>query len=63
MPLTLGAVLLGQDREGIRPAHEIAAQLQRDHRRFGLTRWTVFADRPDLQPAEVLAPVIALLRG
>ena len=44
-------------------ADEIAAQLQRDHRRFGLTRWTIFADRPDLQPAEALAPVIALLRG
>jgi probable F420-dependent oxidoreductase len=44
-------------------ADEIDAQLHRDHRRFGLTRWTIFADRPDLQPAEALAPVIALLRG
>ncbi len=40
---------------------EIATQVREHHDRFGITRWTVFADRPDLQPAEALAPVRELL--
>lgn len=43
-------------------ADEIAAQLHEQHRRFGLTRWVIFADRPDLAPAESLVPVLELLR-
>ena len=42
---------------------EIAAQLREHHDRFGITRWTVFADRRDLQPADALVPVIGLLRN
>ncbi len=41
---------------------EIATQLRSHHDRFGITRWTIFADRPDLQPAEALTPVIRLLQ-
>lgn len=41
---------------------EIAAQLRSHHDRFGITRWTIVADRPDLQPAEGLVPVIRLLQ-
>jgi probable F420-dependent oxidoreductase len=44
-------------------AEEIAAQLREHCERFGLTRWTVFADRPDLQPAEALEPVLGGLAG
>ena len=40
---------------------EIAAQLRDHHRRFGIVRWTVFGDRPDLSPAKSLVPVLALL--
>jgi probable F420-dependent oxidoreductase len=40
---------------------EIAAQLLDHHARFGITRWTVFADRPDLQRGEELAPVFGEL--
>jgi alkanesulfonate monooxygenase SsuD/methylene tetrahydromethanopterin reductase-like flavin-dependent oxidoreductase (luciferase family) len=40
---------------------EIATQLREDHDRFGITRWTVFADRPEVQPAEALSPVLELL--
>jgi probable F420-dependent oxidoreductase len=39
-------------------ASEIAAQLLEHHGRFGITRWTIFADRPDLQPGEQFAPVL-----
>ena len=42
-------------------ANEIATQLREHHARFGITRWTVFGDRPDLQPAETLVPVLELL--
>jgi probable F420-dependent oxidoreductase len=42
-------------------AAEIAKQIREHHARFGLTRWTVFADRPDLQRAEELVPVLELL--
>jgi probable F420-dependent oxidoreductase len=42
-------------------AEEIAEQLHRDNERFGITRWTIFADRPDLQAAEALLPVLELL--
>jgi hypothetical protein len=28
------------------------------HTRFGITRFSIFADRPDLQPGEELAPVL-----
>jgi hypothetical protein len=41
---------------------EIAIQLRSHNERFGITRWTIFADRPDLQPAEALTPVIRLLQ-
>lgn len=44
-------------------AQEIANQLHEQHARFGITRWTVFGDRPDLQPAETLVPVLELLAG
>ena len=40
---------------------EIAAQLREHHARFGITRWTVFGDRPGLQPAETLVPVLEIL--
>jgi probable F420-dependent oxidoreductase len=40
---------------------EIAAQLREQHERYGITRWTIFADRPDLEPAESLVPVLRLL--
>jgi probable F420-dependent oxidoreductase len=40
---------------------EIAAQLRDHHDRFGITRWTIFADRPDLEPAESLVPVLHAL--
>lgn len=39
-------------------ASEIAAQLLDHHDRFGVTRWTIFADRPDLQPGEQFAAVL-----
>jgi probable F420-dependent oxidoreductase len=42
-------------------AEEIAAQLHGLRERLGLTRWTVFGDRPDLQPADALVPVLELL--
>ena len=42
-------------------ADEIVAQIHRHHDTFGITRWTIFADHPDLQPAELLAPVLATL--
>jgi hypothetical protein len=37
---------------------EIAAQLHDHHARFGITRFSIFADRPDLQPGEELAAVL-----
>jgi probable F420-dependent oxidoreductase len=37
---------------------EIAAQLHDHHTRFGITRFSIFADRPDLHPGEQLAPVL-----
>lgn len=40
-------------------AEEIAAQLRSHHEAFGITRWTIFADHPELQPAETLGPVIS----
>jgi probable F420-dependent oxidoreductase len=40
---------------------EIATQLRSHHDRFGITRWTIFADRRDLHPADALIPVIQLL--
>jgi alkanesulfonate monooxygenase SsuD/methylene tetrahydromethanopterin reductase-like flavin-dependent oxidoreductase (luciferase family) len=42
---------------------EIAAQLREQHERYGITRWTIFADRPDLEPAESLVPVLRRLAG
>ncbi len=42
---------------------EIAVQLRSHHDRYGITRWTIFADRPDLQSAEELVPVIRLLQA
>ena len=40
---------------------EIAAQLREHHDRLGITRWTVFGDRPDLPFAETLVPVLEAL--
>jgi probable F420-dependent oxidoreductase len=40
---------------------EIAEQLRDHHERFGIARWTIFADRPDLQRGEELAPVLGEL--
>ena len=40
---------------------EIVTQIHRHHEMFGITRWTIFADRPELQPADVFAPVLATL--
>jgi probable F420-dependent oxidoreductase len=40
---------------------EIAAQMRSHNQAFGITRWTIFADHPELQPAESLAPVIPAL--
>lgn len=42
-------------------ADEIAATLREHHERLGITRWVVFADRPDLAPAEALVPVLERL--
>lgn len=42
-------------------ADEIAARLRDHHERFGISRWTVFADRPDLARAEALVPVLERL--
>ncbi len=42
-------------------AEQIAARLRSHHQTFGITRWTIFADHPELQPAEALAPVISAL--
>jgi probable F420-dependent oxidoreductase len=40
---------------------EIAAQLHSHADRFGIVRWTIFADHPELQPGEAFAPVITAL--
>jgi len=40
---------------------EIAEQIEADARRFGISRWTVFGDRPGLAPAEAFIPVLDLL--
>lgn len=42
-------------------AEEIAEQIHGDARRFGITRWTIFGDRPGLAPAEAFGPVLELL--
>ena len=42
-------------------ADEIAATLREHRERLGITRWVVFADRPDLAPAEALVPVLERL--
>lgn len=42
-------------------ADEIATQLREHHHALGITRWTVFADRRDIQSAETLVPVLDLL--
>ena len=39
----------------------IAASLHGWRGRLGITRLTVFADRPELQPAEAMEPVLELL--
>ena len=39
-------------------AAEIAASVHDWHERVGITRFTIFADRPELQPADVFAPVL-----
>ena len=39
-------------------ADEIATQPREQHDRFGIARWTIFADRPDLPSAETLVPVL-----
>lgn len=40
---------------------EIAEQIDADARRFGISRWTVFGDRPGLAPTEAFIPVLDLL--
>jgi len=40
---------------------EIAEQLHGDARRFGISRWTIFGDRPGLAPAGAFKPVLELL--
>lgn len=40
---------------------EIAASLHEWRERLGITRFTVFADRPELQPADAMEPVLELL--
>lgn len=52
------SVVLGSPYVLIGSPGEIAGQLRDHHQRFGITRWTIFADRPDLQPGETLAPVL-----
>jgi probable F420-dependent oxidoreductase len=69
-----GALTRAADALGVEPAvaagspyvlagsaDAIAARLREHQRRFGIGRWTVFADRPDLQPAEALRPVLERL--
>ena len=40
---------------------EIATQIREQHEQLGITRWTVFGDRPDVASFETLAPVLELL--
>jgi probable F420-dependent oxidoreductase len=42
-------------------ADEIADRLREHHERFGIARWVIFSDRPDLAPAESLVPVLERL--
>ncbi|HWN22332.1 MAG TPA: LLM class flavin-dependent oxidoreductase, partial [Gaiellaceae bacterium] len=55
------AIVLDSPYVLIGTAEQIAAQARSHHQTFGITRWTIFADHPDLQPAEALAPVISAL--
>jgi probable F420-dependent oxidoreductase len=41
-------------------ADEVAAQLSELHRSHGVTRFTIFSDKPEAPPLETLVPVLAL---
>lgn len=40
---------------------EIAAQMRTQNTNLGISRWTVFGDRPDYDPAGAFAPILGLL--
>jgi probable F420-dependent oxidoreductase len=42
-------------------SEEIAAQMRRQHTHLGISRWTVFGDRPGTDPASAFAPILRLL--
>jgi alkanesulfonate monooxygenase SsuD/methylene tetrahydromethanopterin reductase-like flavin-dependent oxidoreductase (luciferase family) len=42
-------------------ADEVAEQLRAHRASLGITRWTIFGDRPDLAAADALVPVLELL--
>lgn len=54
-------VILSSPYVLIGTAAEIADQLRTQYERFGITRSTVFADHPKLQPADALVPVVRML--
>ena len=54
-------IVLGSPYVLIGSPDEIAAQIHDHHDTFGIARWTVFADRPELPPAEALGPVLSIL--
>jgi hypothetical protein len=62
---------LGVDAETVRdspyvligPPEQVAARLRDHHERFGITRWTVFGNRTDLQRADAFVPVLERLGG
>ena len=43
------------------PSEAVADQMRTDQERFGITRWTIFGDRPGLAPAEAFRPVLERL--
>jgi probable F420-dependent oxidoreductase len=55
------AIVLDSPYVLIGTAEEIAAQFHSHNETFGITRWTIFANHPHLQPGEALAPVITAL--
>ena len=40
---------------------QIVEQMRRDAGRFGISRWTVFVDKPDTPPLAELAPLVEAL--
>jgi probable F420-dependent oxidoreductase len=57
------ADLAGSPYLAVGTADEIAHHLLDLHRRHGIGRFTVFADKPDAPPLETLAPVVERLRA